>query len=104
MSLSPPEPIISGVPYPVTACAEERPGSLDQFVGDTCFTIQMRGVHVVYGYGAFDGKSVRFYEKDHGGSGKDVRVWRITGPSGGPDDNAAFHACHEAVWVTPTRA
>jgi hypothetical protein len=89
---------VSGVPYPITSAAgDETPGSLDQFVGDTSFTIQMRGFHVVHGYGAFDGKSVRFYEKDNNGVGKDIRVWRITAPSGS-DSGGKFLACHEAAW------
>lgn len=98
MSFLSPEPVISGVPYPITSAADdEKPGSLDQFVGDTCFTIQVRGLHVVHGHGAFDGKSVRFYEKDHDGAGRDIRVWRITAPTG-TEAGGAFQACHEAAW------
>ncbi len=96
MSFLSPEPVISGVPYPITsAAADEHPGSLDQFVGTTSFTIRVRELHIVYGQGTFDGTSVRFYEKDHNGSGRDIRVWRITGPSGSGD---LFQACHEAAW------
>ena len=98
MSFLSPEPVISGVPYPVTSAAgDETPGSLDQFVGSTSFTIQMQGLLVVHGCGSFDGKSVRFYEKDHNGTGRDIRVWRITGPAGN-DAAGRFLACHEAAW------
>ena len=94
MSFVTPDPVISGVPYPITAMSsEKRPGSLEDFTGDTSFVIQMEAAHVVCGHGALDGDTVRFYEKDHDGTGKDIRVWRVS-----PAPEGGFRACHEAAW------
>ena len=51
-------------------------------------TLARKGVeHVVCGDGASSGDGVRFHEKD-GSSGKDVRVWQISGVEGGAFSSA----------------
>ncbi|HEV7726992.1 MAG TPA: hypothetical protein VGO74_08690 [Modestobacter sp.] len=71
------QPVISGLPYPVTSCAGGEPAPLEAFLGDTEFTIDLGGdPHVVRGHGTRLGEMVRFHEKDHIG-GKDVRVWHV---------------------------
>jgi len=98
MSFVSQQPIASGVGYTINETNGERPGSLDQFVGTAVFVIDVRGeLRTIEGSGSFDGKSVRFYEK-HGGTGKDIRVWRITAGS-----DCSFTACHETAWQ-PSKA
>ncbi len=73
-----PKSVISGVPYPVTATGDSAPTSLDAFLGDTVFTVDMAGdPYVVRGTGAeLDGR-VRVHEKSTV-AGKDVRVWHVS--------------------------
>ena len=67
----------SGLPYPVLAVAGAAPVTLEQFVGQTTFTVDKSGAESsVRGVGARDGDAVRFQEKADG-DGKDTRVWQI---------------------------
>ena len=78
-----PESVRSGTPYEITAVAGHDATSLDEFAGETRFVIECLGErHEIYGQGALDGQSVRFYQKDECHEGKDVRVWRITAEGG----------------------
>ena len=83
-----PESVISGVPYPVTAAGDGAPTELDDFLGETVFTIDLAGhPYVVRGTGDAPGGQIRVHEKStHGG--KDVRVWHV---SKGPDGFTAEH-------------
>ena len=70
--------IASGKPYLVTGLRAGSAGSLDQFLGDTEFTIDgVDGPVRVHGHGVTLGEMVRFHEKSHGGGGKDVRIWHV---------------------------
>jgi hypothetical protein len=70
--------VISGLPYPVTSIVGGELTTLDVFLGDTEFTIDMKGnQHLVRGHGSKLDDKVRFHEKDHI-AGKDVRVWHVT--------------------------
>lgn len=80
MTESTPSMIASGVPYEVTEVEGGSPSTLDQFVGDvTMSTHGPTGNHDVCGAGErpHDG-AVRVHEKDHHGTGKDVRVWTVS--------------------------
>ena len=84
--------IASGKPYLVVAPAVGDSPSLDAFLGDVEFSIDMGGEPlVIRGHGVTHGELVRFHEKDSVG-GKDVRVWHITQRSGGyvAESQAAF--------------
>ena len=77
MTFKPAEPIASGKPYSVVDVEERSPGSLDDFVGERTFGLNIgTGTSRVHGVGRLDGDSVRFVEKDSA-AGKDVRVWRV---------------------------
>jgi hypothetical protein len=93
MSFHPPKSVISGVAYAVLDVGERSPTSIQEFVGVTRFTIDNHGPYVVRGCGALSAGRVRFYEKDHGGDGRDVRVWQITASG-----EAGFTAEHAAAW------
>lgn len=84
MSYAAADPIPSGQQLPVVLVAHRPPAALADFVGQGVqLTLARTGVeHVVCGNGARSGEGVRFHEKD-GSSGKDVRVWQITGIDGG---------------------
>jgi hypothetical protein len=70
--------VISGLPCPVTSVVGAGRPTLEAFLGDAEFTIDLKGhQHVVRGHGRVVGDRVRFSEKDHIG-GKDVRVWHVT--------------------------
>lgn len=78
MTFTAADPIPSGVPFPVGSAA----GALDDFVGDTTFSVHAFGdEHEVHGVGASDGDTVRVHEK--GLSGKDVRCWHVTAADDG---------------------
>jgi hypothetical protein len=89
--------IASGKPYLVVApaagdTASLDTASLDAFLGDAEFTIDIGGEPlVISGHGVTHGELVRFHEKTTVG-GKDVRVWHITQRSGGyvAESQAAF--------------
>lgn len=75
-----PAMIVSGVPYEVTGVAGQAPSTLDEFAGPVTMQTQgPTGEHEVLGAGEHphDG-AVRVHEKNHGGTGKDVRVWTVT--------------------------
>ena len=81
-----PAMIVSGVPYVVDDVQGTQPSTLDEFAGPvTMHTHGPTGDHEVFGSGEHphDG-SVRVHEKDHEGTGKDVRVWTV---SPAPDDD-----------------
>jgi hypothetical protein len=70
--------VISGRPYPVTTPPAGDADSLDLFLDDAEFSIDLgRGPLLVRGHGTRLGEVVRFHEKDHIG-GKDVRVWHVS--------------------------
>lgn len=80
MTDSTPSMIASGVPYGVTDVEGHTPASLDEFTGQvTMHAHGPTGDHEVAGSGQeeHDG-SVRVHEKDHHGTGKDVRVWTVS--------------------------
>ena len=81
MSDTPPS-VISGRPYPVSAVGDDSPASLDDFLGERQFTVDMAGhPYAVQGIGSRLDEQVRFHEKSD--AGKDVRVWHVTrGESG----------------------
>jgi hypothetical protein len=67
----------SGVPYPVLQVGGQPPSTLDQFVGETAFTVVKAGTESeVCGVGTRTEDVVLFHEK-LAGLGKDVRVWRL---------------------------
>jgi hypothetical protein len=70
--------IASGKPYLVAGLLTGEVTSLEQFLGDTEFTLAGEGDPVVVrGHGVLLEDRVRFHEKDSLG-GKDVRVWHIS--------------------------
>jgi len=72
-----PPSVISGRPYPISTLADAAPASLDDFLGERAFTIDMGGrPYAVQGVGSRLDDQVRFHEKS--GHGKDVRVWHVT--------------------------
>ena len=84
--------IASGKPYLVMAPAVGDSPSLDAFLGDAEFSIDISGEPlVISGHGVIHGDLVRFHEKTSVG-GKDIRVWHITQRSGGyvAESQAAF--------------
>jgi hypothetical protein len=82
-STSPPQPVISGVPYPVMEVNGAPVTSLAEFVGTVAFRIDNYGSpYVIGGEGRERDGGVRVHEKN-GRGGKDVRVWRVyVGPDG----------------------
>jgi hypothetical protein len=78
-----PEPVISGVPYPVTVVGGKPAKGLDDFVGTIEIQIDKNGSpYVIDGEGRHRDDAVRVHEKN-GRGGKDIRVWRVyTGPDG----------------------
>ena len=79
-----PEPVISGVPYPVTTVAGAPVTKLSDFVGTVEFEIDKNGTpYLIDGEGLERDGGVRVHEKN-GKGGKDIRVWQVhTGPDGG---------------------
>jgi hypothetical protein len=79
MTYAAPDPVPSGRPYVVIAVAGEQPAALEQFLGETAFTIDKHGTESeVCGLGSRNESGVRFHEKDIVNDGKDVRVWQVT--------------------------
>lgn len=72
--------IVSGVPYLVTTVGGKPPVTLSEFAGEV--TVQLHGptgAHTISGSGEHeDQDTVRLHEKDHEGTGKDVRVWTVS--------------------------
>ena len=93
MSFSTPAAVTSGTPYRIVQVADAAPRDLGQFVGTTRFSIDLADGYLVCGSGRLEGDTVRFHEKDRGGTGKDVRVWTVSAVEGG-----GFSAEHTAVW------
>ena len=90
MSDTPPS-VISGRPYPVSVLGGTPPATLDDFLGERDFTIDMAGQpYAVKGIGSRLEDQVRFHEKS--GHGKDVRVWHIT------QNGSGFCAEHMAAF------
>ena len=83
---TPPDLVVSCAAYGERQVGGQAPTSLNEFEGAVTFVTQgPTGEHQVCGEGAnvHDG-TVRFYEKHHGGTGKDVRVWMVSvTPEGG---------------------
>lgn len=80
---STPAPIVSGRPYVVLDVAGRPLRDLNELLGAVAeFTIDHGGGYVVRGSSRMDEDTVKFYEKDSEGTGKDLRVWRLvqTGP------------------------
>lgn len=72
-----PQSVVSGVPYAVTGTGDGAPASLDAFLGETVFTLDLGGrPYVVRGSGDVVGEDVRVHEKS-ALAGKDVRVWHV---------------------------
>lgn len=84
MTFVSPDPIASGKPYLIEGVADRAPHELDDFVGETAFTVTVAGgSRRVCGVGRNEGGTVRFHEKDSGQTTKDVRVWQISGTGDG---------------------
>jgi len=78
MTTSTPHTVVSGVAYPVSSSSDDGPPALEDFLGDTEFTIDMAGTpYLVHGCGSRLDDLVRFHEKDHA-LGRDVRVWHVS--------------------------
>ena len=77
MSNSTPTSVVSGIVYPIVSVAGHACKQITDFLNDTEFAIDNDGPYTAKGCGSADGDDVRFYEKDHGGDGRDIRVWHI---------------------------
>jgi hypothetical protein len=94
MTFSAADPVASGRPYRVLNADGEAPDTLEQFCGETTFTIVKEGARsLVSGCGTPNQDGVRFQEKDVEHDGKDVRVWQIA-----RDGSGAFTATASAVF------
>ena len=72
------DPVASGMRFDVVTVNGHTPRGLDDFVGDSDFTLRCADQdRAVAGCGHRDGDAVRFTEKDMFHGGKDVRVWAI---------------------------
>ena len=88
------DPVVSGVPFPVTRPDGTAVQTVAEFVGDATFVVhEAARQRAVSGTGVLDvaATSVRFYQKDPEHEGRDVRVWRLE-PGGG-----GFTARHDAA-------
>ena len=73
-----PDPVASGMQFAVATVNGCAPARLEDFVGESDFTLRCGGQdRLIGGRGHRDGDSVRFTEKDAGHGGRDVRVWAI---------------------------
>lgn len=73
--------VASGVPYQVRSVDDQPPTHLDQFLAGPVVALVVetaRQVVEIHGESRRDGDSVLVYEKSAGGTGKDVRTWRVT--------------------------
>lgn len=85
--------IASAVPYAITRVAEQAAVENADFVGSVSFMIEINGEpHRINGIGALDGIGVRFFEKDQGHEGRDIRIWQICAVPG-----SGFMAEHAAA-------
>ncbi len=86
----PPAPIVSGRAYRIVDVAGRPCQDLSDLVGSVAeFTIDHGEGYVVHGSSRWDSATVKFYEKDSDGIGKDLRVWRLT--QSGPETFTAEH-------------
>ena len=88
------DPVISGVPFPVTRPDGTAVQTVAEFVGDTTFLVhEAVRQREVSGTGVLDvsATSVRFYQKDPQHEFRDVRVWRLEAGGDG------FTARHDAA-------
>ncbi|GAB3254338.1 hypothetical protein [Kineosporia babensis] len=86
----PPAPIVSGRAYRILGVAGNPVQDLNDLVGSIAeFTIDHGTGYVVHGCSRWDHATVKFYEKDNRGTGKDLRVWRVT--QAGPETFTAEH-------------
>lgn len=72
--------VAAGVPYVVESVNDRAPETLDDFLAGAVITVVAATdtqLVTFQGPGRRDADSVLIYEKDHGGVGKDVRIWRI---------------------------
>ena len=72
--------VMSGAPYVVHAVNDRPPTGLDDFLSSPVVAVTVesrRKVVLIHGPTRRDGDSVVIYEKDNGGTGKDVRTWRV---------------------------
>jgi len=77
MSFSSPMTVPSGMSVPVLAVEGRTPDSLEEFIGDVSFLVDLDPPYLVRGRGSAHGSTVRFHEKDLDNSGKDIRVWVV---------------------------
>ncbi len=74
-------PVVSGMPYSVRFVNGRPPASLDDFVATDVIELMVdSGDDELCLKGSADrqGGVVLMHEKDHEGTGKDVRVWEIS--------------------------
>ena len=84
MAITSSEPVLSGFAYNILTVADGEPATLDQFLGETMFTIHNNGSTLrVAGCGSPRNNGLRFQEKAESGTGKDVRAWEIVAVAGG---------------------
>jgi len=77
MTFSAPEPVVSGIPYPVQTVDGSPATSLEDFAGTVEIQIDKHGdPYVIDGEGLVRDDAVRVHEKN-GKGGKDLRVWRV---------------------------
>jgi hypothetical protein len=87
--------VISGVEYAVQSVNGHAPRSLDDFVEQpTVLVVASMGEHAVTFQGSArpQHECVIVYEKDHDGTGKDIRTWLICEHDGG------FHATERSMF------
>lgn len=85
MTIAAEEPVSSGRPYTVTEVDGRPPSGLASCVGERTLTLALNAMsYRVYGSGVATSGTVRFYQKDLGPDGKDVRVWTIRDPGDNP--------------------
>jgi hypothetical protein len=73
--------VASGRPYAVRSVNDHPPTSLDEFVVEdvVALVVEAGGQRVeIHGSVRRDGDTVLVYEKSAGGTGKDVRTWRVS--------------------------
>lgn len=73
--------VASGRPYAVRSVNDHPPTHLDEFTIDDVVVVVAEAagqVVEIHGSARRDGDAVLVYEKSAGGTGKDVRTWRVT--------------------------
>ena len=77
--------VACGLPYLVVSVNQHVPEGLDDFVVDGVTTVEASAheqVVTFHGSGRREADCVLIYEKDHGGVGKDVRIWSVSSHDG----------------------